>query len=240
MFGDLGSFHIINNINKFYSKINKAGKKSKIIFCIPSTLIYFFTKKNLSKSIFIGGQNCHFEKNYGPFTGSLSAKMLKRSGAKYVIIGHSDNRAEGDSNNIIKKKIESALDANLKIIFCIGESLQQKNKRKTFLTLKNQIKGSVSSRYNPNKMIIAYEPLWSIGTGKVPNSNELRKIFRFIKIEFKKIFRSKSLPPVLYGGSVNAGNIKFFSKISEIDGFLIGGASQSSKKFIDIIKNYYK
>ena len=240
MFGDFGSFRIINNIHKFYNKINKAGRRSRIIFCIPSTLIYFFTKKTFSKSIFIGGQNCHFEKKYGPFTGSISARMLKRSGAKYVIIGHSDNRGEGDSNNIIKKKIESALDENLKIIFCIGESLQQKNKGKTFLTLRNQIKGSILSKNNPNKMIIAYEPVWSIGTGKVLNSNELKKIFRFIKLEFKKIFRSKTLPPVLYGGSVNENNIKFFSKISEIDGFLIGGASQSSKKFIDIIKNYYK
>ena len=215
MFGDLGSFHIINNINKFYSKINKAGKKSKIIFCIPSTLIYFFTKKNLSKSIFIGGQNCHFEKNYGPFTGSLSAKMLKRSGAKYVIIGHSDNRAEGDSNNIIKKKIESALDANLKIIFCIGESLQQKNKRKTFLTLKNQIKGSVSSRYNPNKMIIAYEPLWSIGTGKVPNSNELRKIFRFIKIEFKKFLDLNLFRQFYTVGQLMLAILNFFLKFQK-------------------------
>ena len=89
-------------------------------------------------------------------------------------------------------------------------------------------------------IIIAYEPVWSIGTGQIPKSEELRKIFRFIKYEFKKKFNKKSYPVVLYGGSVNENNVKMLSSISEIDGFLIGGASQSPKKFIDIIKNYYK
>ena len=89
-------------------------------------------------------------------------------------------------------------------------------------------------------IIVAYEPIWSIGTGKIPKIEELQKIFRFIKHEFKKYFKTKSYPIILYGGSVNSNNISIFSMINEIDGFLIGGASQSSKKFIDIIKNYYK
>ena len=99
---------------------------------------------------------------------------------------------------------------------------------------------SIEKKYNFSKIIIAYEPVWSIGTGQIPKSEELRKIFRFIKYEFKKKFKKKSYPVVLYGGSVNENNVKMLSSISEIDGFLIGGASQSPKKFIDIIKNYYK
>ena len=91
-----------------------------------------------------------------------------------------------------------------------------------------------------NKIIIAYEPVWSIGTNKIPKMNELKNTIKFIKSTFKKIFKTKKLPIVLYGGSVNAKNIRLFSPIYEIDGFLIGGASQSSKKFIDIVKNYYK
>ena len=91
-----------------------------------------------------------------------------------------------------------------------------------------------------DKIIIAYEPVWSIGTGNIPKLYELEKIFQFIKNEFKKNFKTKKYPVVLYGGSVNANNIRIFRSISKIDGFLIGGASQTSKKFIDIIKNYYK
>jgi triosephosphate isomerase len=166
--------------------------------------------------------------------------MLKNAGAKYVILGHSENRAEGDTNQLIKKKIESALNQKLNIIFCIGETFKEKIKGKTFSVLKNQIKGSIDKKYNINKIIIAYEPIWSIGTGKIAKVQELKNTFKFIKNEFKKNFKTKTFPVVLYGGSVNDSNIGLFSSISEIDGFLIGGASKSSKKFIDIIKNYYK
>ena len=102
------------------------------------------------------------------------------------------------------------------------------------------MRGSIDKKYNINNIIIAYEPIWSIGTGKIPKVQELKKTFEFIKNEFKKNFKIKNFPIVLYGGSVNDNNIGLFSSISEIDGFLIGAASRSSKKFIDIIKNYYK
>ena len=102
------------------------------------------------------------------------------------------------------------------------------------------MKNSLIKNLNINKIIIAYEPVWSIGTNKIPKMDELKIIVKFIKNEFKKILRIKKYPKVLYGGSVNNKNIKLFSPLSEIDGFLVGGASQSSKKFIDIVKNYYK
>ena len=237
MFGDLGSIKIIFRINSF---LNTFKKRNKVILCVPSTLIHYFTKKINSKNILIGAQNCHQYKNYGAFTGSVNAPMLKNAGAKFIILGHSENRSDGDTNHIINKKIESALKQKINIIFCIGETIREKNKGKTFSVLRNQIKGSINKIYNPNKIIIAYEPIWSIGTGKIPKAFELRKIFKFIKSEFNKIFKKKSPPKVLYGGSVNDKNIRFFSSIYDIDGFLIGASSQSAKKFIDIIKNYYK
>ena len=128
----------------------------------------------------------------------------------------------------------------MNIIFCIGENLHQRKKGKTFNVLKSQIKGCINKKYNHEKIIIAYEPVWSIGTNKILRMQELRKIISYIKTEYKKIFKKKKYPKVLYGGSVNTKNIKQLSSVYEIDGFLIGGASQSSKKFIDIIKNYYK
>ena len=166
--------------------------------------------------------------------------MLKTAGAKYVILGHSENRREGDTNQLIKEKIKFALNNGLYVIFCVGETLKQKNQGKTFSVLNNQILSSINKSFNLKKILIAYEPIWSIGTGKIPKNDDLIKIFKFIKENFKKKFRTIKFPIVLYGGSVNEKNIRNFSTILDIDGFLIGGASQSSKKFIDIIKNYYK
>ena len=239
MFGNLGSYKIVNQILRFCNKSKKQAKKNKIILCVPNTIIHSFAKKLKSKFISIGAQNCHYEFN-GPFTGSLSASMIKDVGAKYVILGHSENRMEGETNKLIKKKIKSALSENMNIIFCIGETLKEKKEGKTFSVISNQIFSSVEKNFKLNKIIFAYEPVWSIGTGKLPNIIELKKILKFIKDKIKKKFKLKNSPTVLYGGSVNEKNIKMFSPITEIDGFLIGSASQSSKKFIDIIKNYYK
>jgi len=239
MFGDVGSFQIIHNINKF-SRSSKNKFKNKIILCVPNTLIHFFKKKIKSKHISLGAQNCHHYKGNGPFTGSVNASMLKKVGSEFIILGHSENRSAGETNQLIKKKVESALAEKLNIIFCIGETLSEKRKLKTFVTLKKQIRSSMEKKFNLSKIIFAYEPVWSIGTNKVPKTSELKNNIIFIKNELKKFFNTKKSPKVLYGGSVNDKNIRFFSSVSEIDGFLIGGASQSSKKFIDIVKNYYK
>ena len=239
MFGDFGSFKIIHKINQF-SHESKNQFKKKIILCVPNTLIHFFKKKLKSKFISLGVQNCHYHQGYGPFTGSVNASMLKKAGAEFIILGHSENRLEGETNQLIKKKIESALNEKLNIIFCIGETLKEKKRGKTFSILKKQIRNSLEKKFNIKRIIFAYEPVWSIGTNKIPKMHDLKNTIKFIKSEFKKTFKTEKSPKVLYGGSVNDKNISLFSSISEIDGFLIGGASQSSKKFIDIIKNYYK
>ena len=240
MFGDFSSLKIINEVNRFCFNFRKQNKRNKVIFCIPNTLISYFTTKLKSKYINIGAQNCFHEKEFGPFTGAINASMIKKAGAKYIILGHSENRAEGDTNELIKRKIEFSLKEKLNVIFCIGETLKEKKNKKTLFVLRKQIKESIQKKNKLKNLIIAYEPVWSIGTGKIPKSQYLIKIFRFIKKEIKYYYKTKNFPVVIYGGSVNSKNIAQFSSISEIDGFLIGGASQSSKKFIDIIKNYYK
>tara|TARA_Y100000590_G_scaffold342601_1_gene391237 strand:+ start:4014 stop:4775 length:762 start_codon:yes stop_codon:yes gene_type:complete len=239
MFGDFGSFKIIYKINQFsYKSRNKFIKK--IVLCVPSTLINFFSNKLKSKFISLGAQNCHHNREYGPFTGSINASMLKKAGAEFIILGHSENRSEGETNQIIKKKIISSLNVKFTVIFCIGESIADKKRGKTFSVLKKQIRSTLTNKFNANKIILAYEPIWSIGTNKIPKISNLKKIFKFIKSELNKIYKTKKHPKILYGGSVNDKNVNLFSSIYEIDGFLIGGASQSPKKFIDIIKNYYK
>ena len=239
MFGDFGSFKIVSEINQYIYK-SKRLTNNKIILCVPSTLIHFFNKKLKSSLISLGAQNCHYHQGYGAFTGSVSASMLKKMGAKYIILGHSENRSEGETYQAIKKKIISAINQKLNVIFCIGENYKEKKKSRTLSVLTKQIKGSLEKKFVNDKIIIAYEPVWSIGSNKIPKINELRNTIKYIKNDFRKTFKTKKYPKVLYGGSVNPKNIKLFSSIREIDGFLIGGASQSSKKFIDIIKNYYK
>ena len=165
--------------------------------------------------------------------------MIKSVGAKYTLVGHSDNRGEGDTDAMLKNKVQFALKNNLKVVFCIGENKSEKKNKKTLSVLKRQLTKVLEKSFNKNNIIVAYEPIWSIGTGKIPTKNELKKTTIYIKQVLKNIFRRKS-PAVLYGGSVDGSNVEMFKEIREIDGFLIGGASKSSKKFIDIIKNYYR
>ena len=116
---------------------------------------------------------------------------------------------------------------------------KKKKNKKTFKILKKQLSNSIDKKFNKVNIIVAYEPIWSIGTGEIPTSKELKKTIIYIKKVLAKLFKKK-VPPVLYGGSVDGNSVKTFKEIEEIDGFLIGGASKSSKKFIDIIKNYYR
>ena len=157
--------------------------------------------------------------------------MLKNVGAKYVILGHSENRQSGDTDKLINLKIKSAIKSNLKVIFCIGETLSEKRKKITNKILSKQINKGLKSIKDTSKIIIAYEPVWSIGTGLIPKSHDLTNSISYIKSKF-----TKKTPKVLYGGSVNNRNIDELKDINIIDGFLVGGASQNSKKFIDIIK----
>ena len=197
-------------------------------------MIKDFIKKFSKTKILVGGQNCHEIEDYGSFTGSISPKMLKDLGCKFVILGHSENRTLGESDYDINKKIRSALNKNLKIIFCIGETLKEKRKKLTHSILKKQINRGLKGVKNFQNILIAYEPVWSIGTGIIPKDEELKmNVRKIIKLISK---RTKIKLPILYGGSVNSKNISSLKNIIGISGFLVGSASQSTKKFIDIIK----
>ena len=232
MYGDLKSINTLDKVIKF-SK-SKEINKGRLIYCPPFTLISSFFKKFQNCQIDIGGQNCHENESYGPYTGHVNSRMLKNIGANYVIIGHSENREQGESDKLINLKIKSALDAKLKVIFCIGETLSEKRKKKTHSILSKQIKIGLKNIKDKSKIFLAYEPVWAIGSGLIPKPQDLFKTVEFIKNKFK----DKS-PKVLYGGSVNPQNIINLREINNIDGFLIGGSSQNAKKFIDIVKKTY-
>jgi triosephosphate isomerase len=238
MFGVPKSLNILNKINSFNSKDNNRNKY-RVIITPPYTLIESYSKFFKNKKISIGSQNCYQKDQFSSNTACVSPYMLKSVGAKYTLIGHSDNRSEGDTDIMLKAKVEFAQKNNLKVVYCIGENKSEKKNKKTLSVLKRQLINVLDKKFNKNNIIVAYEPIWSIGTGKIPTAQELQKTTVHIKKVLKNLFKKNS-PAVLYGGSVDGYNVGMFKQIKEIDGFLIGGASKSSKKFIDIIKNYYK
>ena len=226
MFGNLSALNSLDKVISFVKKFKQ--NKIKIIYCPPATLIYPFKNKLKSTSIYVGAQNCHESETYGANTGHVNSSMLKSVGASYVIIGHSENRQLGENDNLINLKIKNSIKSGLKIIFCIGESLKQKRNRTTNKVLLRQISQGLKNIKNKKSILIAYEPFWAIGSGLIPKESEIIEIINFIK---SKVKGSK----VLYGGSVNSKNIDVLKKINNVDGFLVGGASQNPKNFIDII-----
>ncbi len=230
MFGKLKTLNSINKVMSFVKKFKK--NKLKLIYCPPATLISPLNDKLKSTIIQIGAQNCHESDSYGANTGQINSSMLKAVGARYVILGHSENRQLGENDNLINLKIKNSIKSGLKIIFCIGESLSQKKNKQTKRILSKQIDRGLKKVVNKKKIIIAYEPIWAIGSGLTPKNSEILEIVKFIK---GKVRGSK----VLYGGSVNNQNINVLKKINNVDGFLVGGASQNSNNFVDIIRKTF-
>ena len=236
MFGDINSLKSLNKVIKFCNIYKK--NKFKLIYCPPYTLLNLFSKKLQNTKIMLGAQNCHYEQIKSAYTGSISIKMIKKLGAKYVIVGHSEVRATGETDLLINKKIKALVDNKVKIIFCIGETLSQRKKNHTYRILINQIKKGLKGIKKRNDIFVAYEPIWSIGTGVIPKISDLDKDINYLKNFLLKKIKIKN-PKVLYGGSVNNKNIADLKKINAIDGFLIGGVSHKANKFIDIIKKTF-
>ena len=228
---DIASLNPVIKLSK-----QKKYRNLKIVYCPPYTLLDLMKNKIKNSKLKLGAQNCHTNSDYGAFTGSINSKMLKFIGAKFVIVGHSENRNFGDSDFSINKKIKSALKENLKVILCIGETLNERRKKITKKVLKKQIENGLSKIKEFNNILFAYEPRWSIGTGLIPKekdlANNIKDIKKILISSNKKLKNAK----ILYGGSVNPINVKEIMKIKDIKGLLIGGASLNSKKFIDIIK----
>lgn len=182
-------------------------------------------------------QNAFYE-NKGAYTGEISPIMLKDLNVDYVIIGHSERRKYFyETDDIINRKIKACIDERLKVIFCIGETIEERESNKTFDILKNQIEKGLEGIKEPDALVLAYEPVWAIGTGKVASEAQIEEAHFFIRERLKKIYSKKAETiRILYGGSVTPENIKSIMTANNVDGVLVGGASLDPVKFSKIVK----
>ena len=212
----------------------------KIVLCVPYTNLLPALSAAANTNIKIGAQNCHFEEK-GAFTGEISAKMLSSMGVEYVIIGHSERRMYFAETDItVNKKMKAVLKESLNVILCVGESLEQREQNITFEVVATQLKISLKGVLSEDleKIIIAYEPIWAIGTGKTATAEQAEEICSFIRHIIKCLYNEQVSKTVViqYGGSMNAENAQELLSQNNINGGLIGGASFKAVDFSKIVR----
>lgn len=232
----------VKSVSQWIKKIGELpeAKQKQCIFCPPSCFLSLASGiiKESRLDINLGAQNFD-EDNTQSFTGGISASMLLELGCDYVIIGHSERRIIAfEDDAILLKKLASAIQSNLKIIFCIGESKEDRLNLKTFDKLSSQL--SILEKFTDFQasFLLAYEPIWAIGSGHAASAQEITEVHSFLKKSLIEIFGPSSSIPTLYGGSVLTDNITSLVGLNEIQGLLIGGASLNPEDFYKIVTTY--
>lgn len=228
---------LIKDIQTKISDKNTSG--CEIVACVPYVDIDIAVKTAKGSKIKIGAENCHWEKS-GAFTGEISADMLKACGVEYVIIGHSERRQYfGETDITVNKRVKAALDAKLKVILCVGELLEQREQGITeeIVSMQTKIALVGISEENMKDIIIAYEPVWAIGTGKTATSEQADEVCGIIRKVISNLYSGKTAEAttIQYGGSMNAKNAEELLSMINVDGGLIGGASLKAEDFSIII-----
>ena len=217
--------------------------EAEVILCVPYTDLFYCLMNAQGTNIKIGAQNMHFAET-GAYTGEVSAKMLKSIGVEYVIIGHSERRQYyNETDETVNKKLKAAFENELKPIVCVGESLEEREAGKTEEIITSQTRLALEGLTNEQvkATIIAYEPIWAIGTGKTATSEDANNSIKAIRAEIEKLYGAEVSEEVIiqYGGSVKSSNAKELFSTSDIDGGLVGGASLKPDEFSKIV-NYNK
>jgi len=218
--------------------LSKTKAKSEIVVCPPFVYLPLFQKTSMPFKL--GAQNCFFEEK-GAFTGEISPLMLKDLGCQYVILGHSERRKIGENDKAISLKIKKCLEVSLIPILCVGESKKEKNQGKRFSVLEKQIKSALKNipKNKVEKIIIAYEPVWAIGTQKPCSEKDLFTVTLFLQRILSKVIKNPlkvGRVKLLYGGSVNSQNAETYLSLKTISGLLVGGASLDTEEFLKIVK----
>jgi len=209
-----------------------------VLICPPATLLAPMAEAARGTAIALGGQDCH-EAESGAHTGDISAAMLADAGAGYVILGHSERRADhAESSETVRAKARAALEAGLKVIICVGETLAEREAQNTLDIIVGQLAGSVPDQVTGDRLVIAYEPVWAIGTGLTPDTAQIGEVHDFIRTRLERRFGAGVglSARILYGGSVKPSNAAEIFAVPNVDGALVGGASLKAADFSGIIK----
>jgi len=215
-------------------------KTVEVAVAPPFTALYAIRKELEGSSIHLAAQNLYWEEK-GAFTGEVSPLMLKEVGCDYVIIGHSERRQFfGETDETVNRRIKAALAQGLKVIFCIGETLREREEGKTFSVIESQVEGGLKGLDDKKmrNMAIAYEPVWAIGTGKTATPEQAEEVHRFIREKLEKLYSREVSEEIRiqYGGSVTPENVKGLMNQPNIDGALVGGASLKAESFSKIVR----
>ena len=209
--------------------------KADLLVCPPATLIAGFADKEKGTKVAVGAQDCH-PKASGAHTGDLSAEMLADAGAGAIIVGHSERRADhGESDALVRQKAEAVWRAGLTAIVCIGETQKQRDTGQTLDICGGQLKGSLPDGSTAANLVVAYEPVWAIGTGLTPTAQDVEQVHRFIRGVLTDRFKAEGgRIRILYGGSVKPSNARELMAVANVNGALIGGASLKAADFLAI------
>jgi triosephosphate isomerase len=197
----------------------------------PATLLSGVARRLDGSGILVGAQDCH-ERASGAYTGSLSATLLKDAGAQAVIVGHSERRhGLGETDALVKAKAAAALDVGLKVVVCVGETEQEWLDGRTLARLEAQLPGSLPQGVDADRLVVAYEPVWAVGTGRTPGLADIEAVHRHLRALLVDAVVGGETVPLLYGGSVKAGNAGDIMAQPSVDGALVGGASLDAREF---------
>ena len=229
----------IGELEKMMAGAGAFTGKVELMICPPTTLVAQFAEKAKGSPIAIGAQNCHAE-TAGAFTGDISAEMLKDAGATYVIVGHSERRTDhAETDAVVKAKTEAAWRAGLVAIVCVGETHAERTGGKTLEVVGTQVAGSLPDGTTAANTVIAYEPVWAIGTGLTPTAADVKEVHNFIRKELVKRFGADANGiRILYGGSVKPSNAAELMAVEDVNGALVGGASLKATDFLGIAAAY--
>jgi triosephosphate isomerase len=217
--------------------VRQAGWRDReVLMCPPATLLLAVAEAVRGSGALVGGQDCH-AKPIGAHTGEVSAEMLRDGGASHVIVGHSERRTDcGESDASVRAKAEAAWRAGLLPIVCIGETFAEREAGKTLAVLESQLKGSVPPGATATRLVVAYEPVWAIGTGKTPTTPEVAAAHAHIRKVLGGMMADAAAVRLLYGGSVKGSNAAELLAAGDVDGALVGGASLKADEFLAIAK----
>ncbi|HUN99189.1 MAG TPA: triose-phosphate isomerase [Bradyrhizobium sp.] len=209
--------------------------KADLLVCPPATLISAFADRARGSTVKVGAQDCH-PKPSGAHTGDISAEMLADAGGTAIIVGHSERRADhGESDALVRQKAEAVWRAGLVAIVCIGESEAQRNAGQTLDILRGQLDQSLPEGSRADNLVVAYEPIWAIGTGRTPTTADVEQIHKFIRDSLSDRFKGEgNRMRILYGGSVKPSNARELMAVANVNGALVGGASLKAADFLAI------